>query len=300
MNDLGQDMDQFFQTTQHTPVPRHLLQHYNNFFASIPLAPPFIPPLAPALYNGQDLKMEDTPFRELEVPLADQAAFHNLATPPNQHRPWANASGARPPTIEPELPFLPLPQAQPLGPAVDAGMAGVPSDEPSTNAHDPDHAEVRGDARAAGDQDDDDDDEVQFLGITGVDSRAQRRGDGGFTGPVRAEPSAAPVEVVDLDPELTYESCLAAVLEVLPEISRDYVRRMWDKTQEESAVNIHARNAMPEQFIGEIIDAGRYPKEADKVKERKRKRAMYANSDEEEAAEFKDREGLSSSYGKAA
>ena len=95
------------------------------------------------------------------------------------------------------------------------------------------------------------------------------------------------------DPEDQYIHKLEAVLEVFPDISRDYVRRMWDQSYGRSA---QPSTVTTDQFVLQIIDAGSYPKETDKIKERKRKREMYADSDEEEAAEFKGSDGLPDKY----
>lgn len=113
------------------------------------------------------------------------------------------------------------------------------------------------------------------------------------TVPVEPQSLQSPNSVSDIDLEDLYKLRLAAVREVFPDISRSYVRRLWDQSRERG---VQSSNITADQFISQIIDAGSYPKEVDKIKERKRKRAMYVDSDEEEAAEYKDLAGLPDRY----
>ena len=109
-----------------------------------------------------------------------------------------------------------------------------------------------------------------------------------------AAPSAA------FEGDAQYDRCLAVVTEIFPNISLTYVRSMWEKSRNSQTHDNRDMHITPEKFVDQVMDAGSYPKANDEAKERKRKRAMYLDSDEEEAAEFKDREGLTSAYHQAA
>ena len=81
----------------------------------------------------------------------------------------------------------------------------------------------------------------------------------------------------------SYEACLAEVLEVFPDISREHVQSLYnDLIQQE---NLYAQPAA-QVLIEKVLDGGKYPKEKDKLKELKRKRSDRI-SDEEEAARWK-------------
>ena len=79
-----------------------------------------------------------------------------------------------------------------------------------------------------------------------------------------------------------FESCLEKVLEVFPDVSRDYVRITWDKR---CSNNVAGPAGLPteQRIIEDVLDGGTYPKEKDRIKELKRKR----DSPEIEAAKWK-------------
>ena len=110
--------------------------------------------------------------------------------------------------------------------------------------------------------------------------------------------AAAPSAAFEVDAQ--YERCLTVVTEIFPNISFTYVRSMWEKSRNTQTHDNRDMIITPEKLVDQIMDAGSYPKANDEAKERKRKRAMYLDSDEEEAAEFKDPEGLPSAYQQAA
>ncbi|KAI9787172.1 MAG: hypothetical protein M1839_003407 [Geoglossum umbratile] len=63
----------------------------------------------------------------------------------------------------------------------------------------------------------------------------------------------------------TQDECLSKALEVFPDISRDYVLKLYDEAADTPD--------LPEQLILQILDGGaKYPKETDSRKELKRKR----------------------------
>lgn len=80
-----------------------------------------------------------------------------------------------------------------------------------------------------------------------------------------------------------YETCLAEVLEVFPDVSREHVQSLYDNLNHQAAP--FAQTAA-QVLIERILDEGKYPKEKDRIKELKRKR-NDKTSDEEEAARWK-------------
>ena len=80
-----------------------------------------------------------------------------------------------------------------------------------------------------------------------------------------------------------YETCLAEILEVFPDISREYVQSLYNdlNLQDGPSAQIAAQI-----LVEKVLDGGKYPKEKDRIKELKRKRSNR-NSDEEEAARWK-------------
>jgi hypothetical protein len=74
----------------------------------------------------------------------------------------------------------------------------------------------------------------------------------------RLMPSVSPVRA-------TEDECLAKALEVFPDISKDYVLRLYKETLNTPG--------SPEQFVLQILDDGpKYPKESESRKDLKRKR----------------------------
>lgn len=92
-----------------------------------------------------------------------------------------------------------------------------------------------------------------------------------------------------IDTRTRYEICLSGVLEVFPDISHDHVRQLYDTWTKDDGTNdgVNERNVVPE-ITTQILDAGKYPKEKDRMKELKRKRSPQLSSDEEEEAQWKD------------
>lgn len=80
-----------------------------------------------------------------------------------------------------------------------------------------------------------------------------------------------------------YEECLAEVVEVFPDISREHVQSLYNSLTHED--NLYAQTAA-QVLIEKVLDGDKYPKEKDKMKELKRKRSDK-NNDEEEAARWK-------------
>lgn len=80
-----------------------------------------------------------------------------------------------------------------------------------------------------------------------------------------------------------YEKCLAEVLELFPDISREHVQSLYNSLNHQD--DFYAQTAA-QVLIEKVLDGGKYPKEKDKMKELKRKRSDK-NSDEEEAARWK-------------
>lgn len=84
-----------------------------------------------------------------------------------------------------------------------------------------------------------------------------------------------------------YERCLDDILQVFPEISYDHVKELYD-AEVKIFQQDDASNALVPNLIDKILEKGKYPKEKDRLKELKRKRAL--DSDEEELAEFRSTE----------
>ena len=82
---------------------------------------------------------------------------------------------------------------------------------------------------------------------------------------------------------LPYDACLAEIIEVFPDISREYVQSLYNNLDHRHGP--HAQTAA-QVLIEKILDGGNYPREKDRIKELKRKRSDR-NSDEEEAARWK-------------
>lgn len=90
-----------------------------------------------------------------------------------------------------------------------------------------------------------------------------------------------------IDERVYYEACLAKVLDVFPDISHDHVRQVYDVELGKSE-NGSQRANISEVLILGILDQKTYPKEKDRINELKRKRSNALDSDEEEAARWKD------------
>ena len=82
-----------------------------------------------------------------------------------------------------------------------------------------------------------------------------------------------------VDVTLTYDDCLQKITEIFPDVSQDHVRKLWDKRLAAAA----AKAGVSQSIIHELLESGSYPKEKDRLKELKRKRA----SPEVEAARWK-------------
>lgn len=80
-----------------------------------------------------------------------------------------------------------------------------------------------------------------------------------------------------------YETCLAEIVEVFPDISREHVQSLYNDLNHQDGP--YAQTAA-QVLIEKVLDGGKYPKEKDRIKELKRKRSDR-NSDEEEAARWK-------------
>ena len=91
-----------------------------------------------------------------------------------------------------------------------------------------------------------------------------------------------------------YQTCLNAVIEVFPDICHDHVQQLYDAGLQDPenlqpAVLMHTPQDISQGIIMKILDGGgKYPKEKDRIKELKRKRSMKLNSDDEEAARWRD------------
>lgn len=87
---------------------------------------------------------------------------------------------------------------------------------------------------------------------------------------------------------LSYESCLAEILEVFPDVSHEHVKNLYDQHP-----NVRTAGHSPTgEIISKLLDEKEYPKEPDRLKERKRKRRSEADSDDERAAEWKNMERI--------
>lgn len=90
-----------------------------------------------------------------------------------------------------------------------------------------------------------------------------------------------------IDERVYYEACLAKVLDVFPDISHDHVRQAYDVELEKNENGSQRANVSEVLILG-ILDQKTYPKEKDRINELKRKRSNVLDSDEEEAARWKD------------
>lgn len=90
-----------------------------------------------------------------------------------------------------------------------------------------------------------------------------------------------------IDEREYYEVCLAELLDVFPNISHDHVRQLYD-VELEKIENDSQRADITQNLILGILDGKTYPKEKDRINELKRKRSNALDSDEEEAARWKD------------
>ncbi|KAL8667136.1 MAG: hypothetical protein Q9168_007337 [Polycauliona sp. 1 TL-2023] len=93
-----------------------------------------------------------------------------------------------------------------------------------------------------------------------------------------------PLNIIQQAPTQTvarYDQCLRNVLEVFPDVSRDYVQNLYDG----HPPNTPPADGIPvfESIISTILDSANYPKERDRQNELKRKRA---DSDGERAAQW--------------
>lgn len=84
-----------------------------------------------------------------------------------------------------------------------------------------------------------------------------------------------------------YEACLTEILDVFPDISHDHVRQLYD-VELQKIENDSQRANISQLLILAILEEKTYPKEKDRINELKRKRSMALDSDEEEAARWKD------------
>ncbi len=91
-----------------------------------------------------------------------------------------------------------------------------------------------------------------------------------------------------------YQTCFNGVVEVFPDISHDHVQQLYDARLEDAeTLQVPLLSTTPENVSQEIImkildGGGKYPKEKDRIKELKRKRSMKLNSDDEEAARWRE------------
>ena len=105
----------------------------------------------------------------------------------------------------------------------------------------------------------------------------------------REVPGPTRSQTVQINASTQYESSLSEVLEVFPDISHDHVRQLygtWIKANG-SSDRAQEQNVAAELTI-QIVDAGEYPKEKDRINDLKRKRSQALNSDEEEEVRWKD------------
>ncbi len=91
-----------------------------------------------------------------------------------------------------------------------------------------------------------------------------------------------------------YQTCLNAVIEVFPDICHDHVQQLYDARLQDPEILqppllAPATEVVAQDIITGILDGGgKYPKEKDRINELKRKRSMKLNSDEEEAARWRE------------
>lgn len=91
----------------------------------------------------------------------------------------------------------------------------------------------------------------------------------------------------DINERDYYEVCLTEILDVFPDISHDHVRQLYDVELQKIEIDSQRAN-ISQVLILSILDQKTYPKEKDRINELKRKRSNALDSDEEEAAKWKD------------
>lgn len=95
--------------------------------------------------------------------------------------------------------------------------------------------------------------------------------------------------VLDLEQQTqgaAYGTCLKEVVEVFPDISHDHVKKLYDEHSVPMLHDFANRRNLSLSVIEQILDAGKYPKEKDRlreIKELKRKRENCSNPVEEAA-----------------
>ena len=82
----------------------------------------------------------------------------------------------------------------------------------------------------------------------------------------------------------SFQNCHARILELFPDISSDHVQQLYD-TRMETPLGLH--DDLGHELIMQILDAGKYPKERDRLNDLKRKRSPE-DSDTEEIAKWSD------------
>lgn len=90
-----------------------------------------------------------------------------------------------------------------------------------------------------------------------------------------------------IDEREYWEVCLTEILDVFPDISHDHVRQRYDVELQKIENDLQRANISQALILG-ILDEKTYPKEKDRINELKRKRSNGQDSDEEEAARWKD------------
>lgn len=95
--------------------------------------------------------------------------------------------------------------------------------------------------------------------------------------------------------EFLFEKCLADLSDVFPDISSEYARGLFDTRMQLplSSQHLDQIHDVCHDLTIQILDAGPYPKEKDRINELKRKRSLAVNSDEKDALQWKsDRKGM--------
>lgn len=102
-------------------------------------------------------------------------------------------------------------------------------------------------------------------------------------------PSSPHLQPVQTDVRSQYEICLSEVLEIFPDISHDHVRQLYETWIQANELQVRFQEQnLSIELTTQILDAGKYPKEKDRINELKRKRSQVLNSDEEEEVQWKD------------
>ena len=96
-------------------------------------------------------------------------------------------------------------------------------------------------------------------------------------------PASAPYSRETRPAASPYDACLAEIIEVFPDISREHVQALYNKMDHQNGPYTPRAAQI---LIEKILDGGNYPKEKDRIKELKRKRSDR-HTDEEEAARWK-------------